>query len=93
MKNPTYPKIMSHENESCEDDMSISNMFANYFNTFYSVTHIINSSTSPVTKNANNSQLNISNIFILLKYVYEALSTIGNNKKAGPDLPAILFQN
>lgn len=44
--------------------------------------------------NAYNSQLNISNILIPLENVYEALSTIGNNKKAGPDLlPAIFFQN
>lgn len=85
---------MSYGNIIYEDDKSISNMFVKYFNTFYSVTHVSNCSTSPVNTNAYKNQLNIPNVFISLKNVYEVLSTIGNNKKAGPDsLPPILFQN
>jgi hypothetical protein len=84
---------MSYNNISYEDDNSISNMFAKYFNTFYFDTHI-SKIASHAYSNTYNSQLNISIIFISLQNVYKALSTIGNNYKAGPDLlPEILFKN
>jgi hypothetical protein len=64
-RDKSFPNIMSYNNISYEDDNSISNMFAKYFNTFYSDTHI-SDITSHAYLNTYNNQLNIFYIFISL---------------------------